>query len=109
MALSAFTQGLIITTAYDTLGEEGLSFSLNEGHVTTLYTTAELLTIMPNVIKKVKTLKNVIYSGSAAAVAEKAEVVKTILAAGNVLIVFILLCSSFRILLNHALAYDYVI
>jgi long-subunit acyl-CoA synthetase (AMP-forming) len=35
MAHSCFTQNLLITTAYDTLGEKGLAFSLNEGEVPT--------------------------------------------------------------------------
>ncbi|KAJ3299400.1 long-chain fatty acid-CoA ligase [Blyttiomyces sp. JEL0837] len=63
MALSAFSQNITITTAYDTLGEEGLSFSLNEGEVTTLFTNADLLTMMPVIAPKVPTLKNIIYNG----------------------------------------------
>ncbi|KAJ3102397.1 long-chain fatty acid-CoA ligase [Phlyctochytrium planicorne] len=63
VAMSCFTQNLTITTAYDTLGEEGLSFSLNEGEVTTLFTNADLLPITSKIIPIVPTLKNVIFNG----------------------------------------------
>ncbi|KAJ3102695.1 long-chain fatty acid-CoA ligase [Phlyctochytrium bullatum] len=63
VAQSCFTQAITITTAYDTLGEEGLSFSLNEGEVTTLFTNADLLPMMAKIAPLVKTLKNVIYNG----------------------------------------------
>ncbi|KAJ3209284.1 long-chain fatty acid-CoA ligase, partial [Dinochytrium kinnereticum] len=65
VALSCFTQNLTITTAYDTLGEEGLSFSLNEGEVTTLFTNADLLPMIPKISPLVKSLKNVVYNGEA--------------------------------------------
>ncbi|KAJ3182113.1 long-chain fatty acid-CoA ligase [Irineochytrium annulatum] len=62
-ALSCVSQNITITTAYDTLGEEGLSFSLNECEVTTLFTNADLLPMMGKISPIVKTLKNVIYNG----------------------------------------------
>ncbi|RKO93451.1 hypothetical protein BDK51DRAFT_51537 [Blyttiomyces helicus] len=66
VAQASFTQNITITTAYDTLGEEGLSFSLNEGEVTTLFTNAELLPMLHKITSRVPSLKNVIYNGSAA-------------------------------------------
>ncbi|KAJ3196591.1 long-chain fatty acid-CoA ligase [Irineochytrium annulatum] len=68
-ALSCFTQSLTITTAYDTLGEEGLSFSLNEGEVTTLFTNGDLLPMVAKIAPLVKTLKNVIYNNEGNATA----------------------------------------
>ncbi|KAI8847028.1 hypothetical protein BC829DRAFT_444896 [Chytridium lagenaria] len=52
-------------TAYDTLGEEGLSYSLNEGEVTTLFTNADLLPMVSKIIPIVPTLRNVAFSGEA--------------------------------------------
>lgn len=63
IAHGCFTQSITITTAYDTLGEEGLSFSLNEGEITTLYCSAELVQLMPKISAKVPTLKNIIFTG----------------------------------------------
>ncbi|KAJ3414882.1 long-chain fatty acid-CoA ligase [Chytridiales sp. JEL 0842] len=72
MALTCFTQNLTVTTAYDTLGEEGLTYSLNECEVTTLFTNADLLPMVHKITPKVSTLKNVIYNGEATpAVLEK--------------------------------------
>ncbi|KAI8847614.1 hypothetical protein BC829DRAFT_375457 [Chytridium lagenaria] len=65
VALACFTQSLTITTAYDTLGEEGLSYSLNEGEVTTLFTNADLLPMVSKIIPIVPTLRNVAFSGEA--------------------------------------------
>jgi len=65
MAHACFTQSLTITTAYDTLGEEGLTFSLNEGSVTTLFTNGDLLGVVKNIVPSVASLKNVIYTGDA--------------------------------------------
>ncbi|KAJ3205346.1 long-chain fatty acid-CoA ligase [Dinochytrium kinnereticum] len=63
IALSCFTQSLTITTAYDTLGEDGLSYSLNEGQVTTLFTNADLLPMVSKIIPIVPTLKHVVFNG----------------------------------------------
>ncbi|KAH6601899.1 hypothetical protein BASA61_001699 [Batrachochytrium salamandrivorans] len=65
MAHGCFSQNMLITTAYDTLGEEGLSFSLNEGEVTTLFTQADLLPMVKKIGSQVPTLANVIYTGKA--------------------------------------------
>ena len=63
VAHGAFTQNITITTAYDTLGVDGLSFSLNEGNVCSLFTSIELLNLVPDISVLSKTLKTVIYAG----------------------------------------------
>eukprot|EP00842_Homolaphlyctis_polyrhiza_P004198 jgi/Hompol1/477/HPOL_005320-RA len=65
MAHGCFSQNMVITTAYDTLGEEGLSYSINEADVTTLFTQADLLPVVKHIGSKTPTLKNIIYTGSA--------------------------------------------
>ncbi|KAJ1556047.1 long-chain fatty acid-CoA ligase [Cladochytrium tenue] len=67
LAHGAFSQRITITTAYDTLGEDGLSFSLNECGVATLYTNPDLLHLVPAVAARVPSLTTVIYSGTAPA------------------------------------------
>jgi long-chain acyl-CoA synthetase len=62
-AYSCWTQNITITTAYDTLGPEGLAFSLNEGEVDTLFTNSELFSTVRKVIPLVSSLKNIIYFG----------------------------------------------
>ncbi|KAI8911450.1 hypothetical protein EDD86DRAFT_202408 [Gorgonomyces haynaldii] len=63
MAHACFSQSITITTAYDTLGEEGLGFSLNECAVKTLFTQAELFPVVTKVTPSVQTLKTIIYTG----------------------------------------------
>jgi len=54
-----------IATAYDTLGESGLQHSLNEPECKAIFTNAELLQSVANVIGNVPSLRLVIYDGSA--------------------------------------------
>ena len=63
MAHGALRQNLTITTAYATLGEDGLAHSMNECDVQVLFTNAELLPIVVKVIPRVNTLHTVIYNG----------------------------------------------
>ncbi|KAJ3132832.1 long-chain fatty acid-CoA ligase [Physocladia obscura] len=63
-ALGAYHQSLTITTAYATLGEDGLTYSLNECDITTIFTNAELLPMINSVTSNVSTLKNIIYNGT---------------------------------------------
>ncbi|KAI8616358.1 hypothetical protein BC830DRAFT_1241091 [Chytriomyces sp. MP71] len=65
MAISCILQSIIVTTAYATLGEEGLTYSLQECEVTTIFTNAELLPMVNKIAPAVKLLKNVIYNGTA--------------------------------------------
>ncbi|KAJ3059390.1 long-chain fatty acid-CoA ligase [Podochytrium sp. JEL0797] len=64
MCLSASTQNITITTAYATLGEEGLVYSLEECEVSTIFTNADLLPMINKIALKVPGLKNVIYNGT---------------------------------------------
>ncbi|KAJ3082478.1 long-chain fatty acid-CoA ligase [Quaeritorhiza haematococci] len=77
-AHACFTQSITITTAYDTLGADGLSFSLNEGEVTTLFTNAELLNLMSDIASKVPTLTNIVYNMGMLAPAQQASISFTI-------------------------------
>ncbi|KAI8610966.1 hypothetical protein BC830DRAFT_1172292, partial [Chytriomyces sp. MP71] len=65
MAISCILQSITVTTAYATLGEEGLTYSLQECEVTTIFTNADLLPMVNKIAAAVKTLKNVIYNGTA--------------------------------------------
>jgi long-chain acyl-CoA synthetase len=64
MAHACYTQNMVITTAYDNLGDDALAFSLNEGAVTTLFTQTDLLKVVKKIGNKVPTLKNIIFSGT---------------------------------------------
>ncbi|ORY39427.1 acyl-CoA synthetase [Rhizoclosmatium globosum] len=64
-AMALVQQGIVITTAYATLGEDGLAHSLNECEVTTIFTSAELLPVVVKVASKCKDLKHIVYSGAA--------------------------------------------
>src|SRR5690242_3782627 len=63
MAHACFRQSIPFCTAYETLGEEGLQHSLNEPEVVGVFTNAELLPTLANVIDKTETVKYVIYDG----------------------------------------------
>ncbi|KAF9257898.1 long-chain-fatty-acid-CoA-ligase [Marasmius fiardii PR-910] len=52
-----------IATAYDTLGESGLTHSLNEPECIGLFTNAELLPTLHNVLRQTPTVKFIIYDG----------------------------------------------
>lgn len=55
--------GTTIATAYDTLGESGLEHSLNEPECVGLFTNAELLPTLYNVLRQTPTVKYIIYDG----------------------------------------------
>jgi long-chain acyl-CoA synthetase len=54
---------IVVATAYDSLGEEGLEHSLNEPECVGIFTHAELLPTVSKVVAKVSSLKYVIYDG----------------------------------------------
>ena len=54
-----------IATAYDTLGEEGLTYSLNEPECVGVFTNAELLPTLLRVLSNAPTIKLVVYDGEA--------------------------------------------
>ncbi|KAF9513543.1 hypothetical protein BS47DRAFT_1376706 [Hydnum rufescens UP504] len=53
--------GVVIATAYETLGEEGLQHSLHEPSCVAVYTNADLLGTLARVLPKTPTVKLVIY------------------------------------------------
>lgn len=56
-----------IATAYDTLGEEGLTHSLNEPECVGIFTNADLLGTVAKVIANTHTVRYVVYDGEPAA------------------------------------------
>ncbi|KAJ3030890.1 UNVERIFIED_CONTAM: long-chain fatty acid-CoA ligase [Siphonaria sp. JEL0065] len=62
-AMAAAQQSITVTTAYATLGEEGLTYSLQECEITTIFTNADLLPMIIKVFPNAKHLKNVVYNG----------------------------------------------
>ncbi|KAG8766857.1 long-chain fatty acid-CoA ligase, partial [Serendipita sp. 397] len=52
-----------IATAYDTLGEEGLTHSLNEPECVGVFTNADLLPVLASVLQKTPTVRYVVYDG----------------------------------------------
>ena len=56
--------GVPIATAYDTLGESGLTHSLNEPSCVGVFTNAELLPVLANVLANTPTVRVVIYDGT---------------------------------------------
>lgn len=63
MAHGAFTQSLTIVTAYDTLGAEGLQFSISETESMTCFTNADLLPTLRKVLPNCPSIQNIIYTG----------------------------------------------
>ncbi|KAK9471125.1 eukaryotic long-chain fatty acid CoA synthetase (LC-FACS) [Dipodascopsis tothii] len=60
-ALGASSQSIPISTAYDTLGEEGLTHSLNETEAFAVFTDASLLPSLVRPLKSVPKLQMIIY------------------------------------------------
>ena len=72
-----------IATAYDTLGESGLTHSLNEPECVGVFTNADLFPVLANVLPSTPTIKLVVYDGSPKP--ELLEKIKTTRADVNVL------------------------
>ncbi|KAF8063537.1 long-chain-fatty-acid-CoA-ligase, partial [Lyophyllum atratum] len=64
MAHACSSISTTIATAYDTLGEYGLTHSLNEPECIGLFTNAALLQTVSNVLPNTPTVKYIIYDGS---------------------------------------------
>ncbi|CAG8559158.1 8446_t:CDS:2 [Diversispora eburnea] len=58
-----YTQSITITTAYDTLGEENIIFSMNETEVKAIFTHSSLLPTLKKVAGDIHSLEHVIYDG----------------------------------------------
>lgn len=86
MANACATQSITFATAYDSLGEEGLTHSINEPEVYGIFTNANLLATIAAVVKNTPTLKVIIYDGEAKDV--KAGAIDTLKAANGGIQVF---------------------
>jgi len=65
MAHAAAFNAVPICTAYDSLGPDGLTHSLNETEVRSMFTNADLLPTLIKVIGKCPSVKLVVYDGKA--------------------------------------------
>ncbi|ORY35184.1 acetyl-CoA synthetase-like protein [Rhizoclosmatium globosum] len=65
IALACFHRSITLTTAYATLGEDGLLYSLQETESYALFTNAELLPMVSKILSKCPHIKAVIYNGAA--------------------------------------------
>jgi long-chain acyl-CoA synthetase len=65
MAHAAAFNAVPICTAYDSLGPDGLTHSLNETEVRSMFTNADLLPTLTKVIGKCESVKLVVYDGQA--------------------------------------------
>jgi len=63
MAHAAAFNAVPICTAYDSLGPDGLTHSLNETEVRSMFTNADLLPTLIKVIGKCPSVKLVVYDG----------------------------------------------
>lgn len=54
-----------VATAYDTLGESGLTHSLNEPNCVGVFTNADLLTTLKNVLPNTPSVRLIVYDGDA--------------------------------------------
>ncbi|KAJ9081563.1 long-chain fatty acid-CoA ligase, variant 2 [Entomophthora muscae] len=64
ISVAMFFRRAVVTTVYDTLGEEGLLHGLTQCESSVLYLAAEQLHILRRLSGKTSYLKNVIYTGS---------------------------------------------
>ena len=64
MAHGALSQSMPIVTAYDTLGEEGLTHSMLQTKAKAIYLDPHLLTKLINPLKKVDSIQLVIYNSA---------------------------------------------
>ncbi|KAG2119405.1 hypothetical protein DEU56DRAFT_122158 [Suillus clintonianus] len=65
MSHACTTIGVPVATAYDTLGESGLTHSLNEPNCVGVFTNAELLATLKNVLPNTPSVRFIIYDGDA--------------------------------------------
>ena len=63
MSFGCTSISVTIATAYDTLGESGLTHSLNEPECVGIFTNAELFPVLANVLPNTPTIKLVVYDG----------------------------------------------
>ncbi|CAG8499297.1 981_t:CDS:2 [Acaulospora colombiana] len=61
--IGCFSQSIILTTAYDTLGEESVLSAMNEAEVHAIFTNASLLPTIKKIADRLLTVKHIIYDG----------------------------------------------
>jgi len=77
VAFACSSISVTIATAYDTLGESGLTHSLNEPECAGVFTNADLLPVLANVLANTKTIRFIVYDGEAKpAILEKLRAVR---------------------------------
>lgn len=64
MSFGCTSISVTIATAYDTLGESGLTHSLNEPECVGIFTNADLFPVLANVLPSTPTIKLVVYDGN---------------------------------------------
>jgi long-chain acyl-CoA synthetase len=67
MSHACTTIGIPVATAYDTLGESGLTHSLNEPNCVGVFTNAELLATLKKVLPNTPSVRFIVYDGDAKA------------------------------------------
>ena len=65
LAQACAFNGVPISTAYDSLGPDGLAHALNETEVQAMFTNADLLGTLGKIISKCLTVKVIVYDGEA--------------------------------------------
>ncbi|KAG2359860.1 hypothetical protein BDR07DRAFT_1336302 [Suillus spraguei] len=65
MSHACTTIGTPVATAYDTLGESGLTHSLNEPNCVGIFTNADLLATLKNVLPNTPSVRFIVYDGDA--------------------------------------------
>jgi long-chain acyl-CoA synthetase len=65
MAQSAAFNAVPISTAYDSLGPDGLTHALNETEVRSMFTNGDLLGTLSKIISKCETVRLIVYDGKA--------------------------------------------
>lgn len=76
MAQASAFNAVPISTAYDSLGPEGLTHALNETEVRSMFTNGDLLGTLAKIINKCETVRLIVYDGKADEKV-KAEIEKT--------------------------------
>jgi len=76
MAQASAFNAVPISTAYDSLGPEGLTHALNETEVRSMFTNGDLLGTLAKIISKCETVRLIVYDGKADEKV-KAEIEKT--------------------------------
>jgi long-chain acyl-CoA synthetase len=72
-AMGAFSQGIIVTTVYATLGIDAVVEAVNDGVISVIVCNKSSVQTLLHKVDKMKTLKNIIYTNDCVAPDEKAD------------------------------------